>query len=77
MLQDREEITIKAKLPVAETLKGFSNDMRGLTQGRAIWYQEYAGYEKMPAELQQKVVREVRERKGVPPEPPTANDFLL
>ncbi len=77
VLQDREEITIKAKLPVAETLKGFSNDMRGLTQGRAIWYQEYAGYEKMPAELQQKVVREVRERKGVPPEPPTANDFLL
>ncbi len=77
VLQDREEITIKAKLPVAETLKGFSNDIRSLTQGRAIWYQEYAGYEKMPPELQNKVVREIRERKGVPPEPPKASDFLL
>ncbi len=77
VIQDKEEITIKAKVPVADTLKGFSNDMRGLTQGRAIWYQEYAGYEKLPTELQNKVVREIRERKGIPPEPPTPNDFML
>ncbi len=77
VLQDREEVTIKAKLPVSETLKGFSNDVRGLTQGRAIWYPEYAGYEKLPPELQDKVVRQIRERKGIPPEPPKPNDFLI
>lgn len=75
--QDREEVTIKAKMPVAETLKGFSNDIRGLTQGRAIWYPEYAGYEKLPSELQDKVVRQIRERKGISPEPPHPNDFLI
>lgn len=74
--QEREEVTIKAKMPVSETIKGFSNDVRGLTQGRAIWYQEYAGYEKLPKDLQDKIVKEIRERKGVPPEPPTASDFL-
>ncbi len=74
--QEREQVSIIAKMPVAETLKGFSNDLRGLTQGRAIWYTEFAGYEKLPTELQNKIVREIRERKGQPPEPPTPASFL-
>ncbi len=74
--QDREQVSIVAKMPVAETLKGFSNDLRGETQGRAIWYQEFAGYEKMPTDLQNKVVREIRKRKGLPEEPPTPDFFL-
>ncbi len=76
VLQDREEITIKAKMPVAEILKGFSNDIRGLTQGRAVWYQEYAGYEKLPRDLQEKIVKEIRIRKGISPEPPNASKFI-
>jgi len=74
--QEREQVAIVAKLPVLEVIKGFSNDLRGLTQGRAIWYYEYAGYEKLPTELQNKIVREIRTRKGQPPEPPTASQFL-
>ncbi|MCL5433473.1 MAG: elongation factor EF-2 [Candidatus Marsarchaeota archaeon] len=74
--QDREQISIIAKMPVAEVIKGFSNDIRGLTQGRAIWYQEFAGYEKMPQDLQNKVVAEIRKRKGQPPEPPKPEQFL-
>ncbi len=74
--QDREQVSIIAKMPVADTLKGFSNDLRGLTQGRAIWYTEFAGYEKLPAEIQNRVVREIRERKGQPPEPPAPSQFL-
>ncbi|MCL4404717.1 intein-containing elongation factor EF-2, partial [Candidatus Marsarchaeota archaeon] len=74
--QENEQVSIVAKMPVAETLKGFSNDLRGLTQGRAIWYTEFAGYEKLPTELQNKVVREIRERKGQNPEPPTPDQFL-
>ena len=74
--QEREQVSIIAKMPVAETLKGFSNDLRGLTQGRAIWYTEFAGYEKLPTELQNKIVREIRERKGQSPEPPTPAQFL-
>ncbi len=74
--QEREQVSIIAKMPVAETLKGFSNDLRGLTQGRAIWYTEFAGYEKLPTELQNRIVREIRERKGQNPEPPTPAQFL-
>ncbi len=74
--QDREAVSIIAKIPVAETIKNFSNDIRGETQGRAIWYQEFAGYEKMPTELQNKVVREIRKRKGQPEEPPGPELFM-
>ncbi len=74
--QENENVTIIAKLPVAEVIKGFSNEMRGLTQGKAIWYPEYAGYEKLNKELQDKVVKEIRKRKGVPENPPTPESFM-
>ncbi|MGI0141509.1 MAG: elongation factor EF-2 [Candidatus Micrarchaeales archaeon] len=74
--QEREEATIVAKMPVAEVIKGFSNEMRSATKGKAIWSTEYSGFEKMPKELQAKIVKEVRTRKGVPPEPPTPEQFL-
>ncbi len=74
--QDNEQVTMIAKMPVAEVIKGFSNEMRSLTSRKAIWYPEYAGYEKLPKELQDKVVREIRTRKGQPPEPPSAASFL-
>lgn len=74
--QEREQATIVAKMPVAEVIKGFSNEMRSATKGKAIWYTEYAGFEKMPKELQAKVVREIRKRKGQPEEPPRPEQFL-
>ena len=75
MEQEGENTAITTLLPVAEMF-GFSNELRGATQGRAIWYQEYAGYHPMPKELVSKVVRQIRERKGERPEPPTAAFFL-
>jgi elongation factor 2 len=75
--QDREQVIISAKIPVSETLKNFSNDLRSLTQGRALWAMMFAGYEKVPQALQDQVVREIRKRKGVPETPPTPNDFLI
>lgn len=74
--QQGEAVSIIAKMPVAEVIKGFSNEMRGATAGRAIWYFEYAGYEKMPKELQDKIVREIRKRKGQKEEPPKPQEFL-
>ncbi len=74
--QEGEAATIVAKMPVAEVIRGFSNEMRSATAGRAIWYSEYAGYEKLPKELQEKVVREIRKRKGLKEEPPKPQDFM-
>lgn len=75
MQQEGENASVTTMLPVAEMF-GFSNDLRGVTQGRAIWYQEYAGYELVPKELLPKIVRQIRERKGDKPEPPTPQFFL-
>jgi len=75
MEQEGENAAITTLLPVAEMF-GFSNDLRGVTQGRAIWYQEYAGYSPMPKELVSKIVKQIRERKGEKPEPPTAAFFM-
>ncbi len=74
--QEREHAVITAIMPVAEVIKGFSNELRSLTQGRAIWYTEFAGFQKLPREQQDKVVRAIRTRKGQPPEPPDPSHFL-
>ncbi|MFH1448655.1 MAG: elongation factor EF-2, partial [Candidatus Micrarchaeota archaeon] len=73
--QDGEIVTIRAKVPVADMF-GFANDIRSATQGRAIWYHEYHGYEPLPKELQKKIVREIRTRKGEPPDPPDPRIFM-
>ncbi|HLC68803.1 MAG TPA: EF-Tu/IF-2/RF-3 family GTPase, partial [Candidatus Bilamarchaeaceae archaeon] len=75
MQQEGESATIITVLPVAEMF-GFANELRGVTQGRAIWYQEYAGYHAVPKQLISKIVKQIRERKGERPEPPTAQFFL-
>ncbi len=74
MEQEGENATITTLLPVAEMF-GFANDLRGATQGRAIWYQEYAGYHEVPGDLVDKIIRQIRERKGEKPEPPDAAFF--
>ena len=73
--QEGETATLHAKMSVAEMF-GFSNEIRSATQGRAIWYQEYAGYEPLPKDLLAKIVKQIRERKGDKPDPPTPQDFL-
>ncbi len=70
-----EVVTLLAKIPVAETF-GLANDFRSATQGRAIWYPEFAGYERLTPELQNKIVPQIRERKGEKKEPPTPQDFV-
>jgi len=62
--QEGDMTIIKAKAPVAEMF-GFASAIRGATQGRCLWSIEFAGFEKVPNELQDKVIREIRERKGL------------
>ncbi|MDA0842628.1 MAG: elongation factor EF-2 [archaeon] len=60
--------TVVATLPIAETF-GFSNDIRAASQGRAVWNTENLGFEMLPPQLFDKVVGEIRQRKGLKPEP--------
>ncbi|NPA22501.1 MAG: elongation factor EF-2, partial [Candidatus Micrarchaeota archaeon] len=75
MDQEEDLTKITAILPVSEMF-GFSNEVRSASQGRAIWYQEYYGYQELPKDLLPRVVKEIRERKGLPPNPPSPEDFL-
>ena len=66
--QDEDLTMIVSKAPVAEMF-GFASAIRSATAGRALWTTEYAGYEKVPRELQGEVERGIRTRKGLKPEP--------
>ncbi len=64
MQQEGETVTVLGKLPVAEMF-GLSNDLRSATGGRGNSSLVDQAFERMPGELQQKVIRQIRERKGL------------
>jgi elongation factor 2 len=55
---------IKAKLPVGEMF-GWSSDLRSATGGRGSSSLIDQMYEKLPEELQQRIVKQIRDRKGL------------
>ena len=62
--QDADHTTMKAKLPVAEMF-GIASDLRGATGGRGTQSLVDQAFEKLPNELQQKIIRQIRDRKGL------------
>jgi len=68
MTQDGSNTKIEAKTPVSEMF-GFSGDIRSATGGKALWSTEHGGFERVPKNLQSEIVREIRERKGLNPDP--------
>ncbi len=74
MKSEGEITTIESTCPVAEMF-GFASAIRSATQGRALWSTENAGFKPVPRDLQMTVVKKIRERKGLKPEPPTADYY--
>ena len=64
MQQDDFSVSVKAKIPVAETF-GLMSDLRSSTGGRGSQFVIDQLYEILPYELQETRVREIRERKGL------------
>ncbi len=62
--QEGEHLTIKARLPVNETF-GLAADLRGATEGRANYFIVDQLFQRIPQELQQKIIRQIRQRKGL------------
>lgn len=56
--------TIKAKLPVGEMF-GWSSDLRSSTGGRGSSSLIDQMYERLPGELQEKITKQIRDRKGL------------
>jgi len=55
---------MEAKIPVAEMI-GWSNDLRSATEGRGVSSLKDQMFEKIPASLQDDVIRKIRTRKGL------------
>ncbi len=64
MTQEEDQVIVKAKLPVAEML-GWSSDLRSATEGRGNATLVDQMFERLPGELQEKVKRQIIERKGL------------
>ncbi len=75
MNQKDDMMTVEGKVPVGESF-GFAGDIRSATEGHAIWSTENSGFEKLPSELQGKIVMDVRKRKGLKMEIPRAEAFM-
>ncbi|MFC2162446.1 elongation factor EF-2 [Candidatus Altiarchaeota archaeon] len=74
MNQKDELMSVESKIPVAESF-GFAGDIRSASEGHALWSTENAGYDRLPTELQQKIVNQIRERKGLKKDLPTSEQF--
>lgn len=73
MRQEGEVMIIIGEAPVAEMF-GFAGAIRGATSGKALWTTEHAGFKRVPNELAQQIIRQIRQRKGLDPNPPTDKD---
>ncbi len=58
------DCSIKARMPVAEMI-GLASDLRSETEGRGNFSMVDQNFEKMPANVQEQVVRQIRNRKGL------------
>ena len=68
-------VYVVGELPTAETFD-LSEVMRGASQGRAFWGLEFAHWAPVPQSLVGQVITDIRKRKGLPPEPQKAEDFI-
>ena len=75
METDKDMVNIDAKAPVAEMF-GFAGSIRSATGGRVLWNTENIGFEPLPRNLQKDIVKQIRERKGLKPEPNPPQYYL-
>ncbi len=63
-------------VPVSETI-GFSSEMRAATSGTAFWQSTFDHWASVPDSLLPDVIKSIRTRKGMSPDPPQASEFFI
>ena len=66
---------IVAAIPVAESFD-LAGELRSATAGRAFWGVEFYGWAPVPDQMLQELISKIRQRKGLPPNPPKINDLI-
>uniref|UniRef100_A0A7J3QDE6 Elongation factor 2 n=1 Tax=Ignisphaera aggregans TaxID=334771 RepID=A0A7J3QDE6_9CREN len=64
-----------AEVPVAESLD-LANELRSASAGKAFWGTEFSRWAPVPDSIVLEIIRKLRQRKGLKPEPPRVDDFL-
>ena len=62
--QEGEHLSAKARMPVSEMI-GLSNELRGATEGRATFFITDQLFAPVPRDLQEKIIKQIRQRKGI------------
>jgi len=68
-------VYVVGELPTSETFD-LSEVMRSATAGRAFWGLEFSHWASVPGSMINQVIADIRKRKGLPPEPQKAEDFM-
>ena len=66
---------IQGEVPASETFD-LSEVMRGGTAGRALWNTYFKTWQAAPQSIFRTLVRDIRNRKGLNPEPPSPDEFI-
>ena len=74
VIPEGEYIRVQGQLPAAELI-GIADEIRGSTQGRAFFGYEFSGFEKVPTNLEDDLILEIRKRKGMPVELPNVSSW--
>ncbi len=74
--QEGPIVNIKGMVPIAETL-GISQEMRAATSGTAFWQMTFDHYAPVPDSMLPDIVKKVRTRKGMDPNPPRASEYII
>ncbi len=75
MTTEEDLMIVKAEMPIAESF-GLAEELRGSTQGRAFWATQFSRWAPVPEQMQLEIIGKIRERRGLDPKPPSAEDFL-
>ena len=75
MINEEEMIVVKAEMPVSESF-GIADELRSSTQGRAFWATQFSRWSPVPEQMQAEIIKQIRERRGLSPTPPKAQEFF-
>ena len=75
MAQNGPASIVTGEIPASETFT-LSEEMRGQTAGRAMWNTHFKEWSEVPKSLLEETISNIRKRKGIAPEPPSANEFI-
>lgn len=69
-------MSVSGFIPVSESL-GLSQEMRAATSGSAFWQCTFDHWGPVSDNMLPVLIKSIRERKGLTPEPPTAEEFIV